>query len=262
MIGIAMAMTGACPGTALVQAALGVPLSLYVVGGGVLGGMLFAGLNPVIYRLFPGDQGRGAAGKDTTGSSTVPPSDVAHTVHDKLGYNVDSVLLGYEAMCLLLIALVTAFAPTRPTHLNPLLGALAIGMAQACSIVLSRKLLGVSTAYAQMGEILRNVVRRSPPTQTSASASTSYGAVRFAAGVMLGAKMITAHMPVLVVTDGVSDVSRLSMVLGGIVMVFGARLAGGCTSGHGISGMATFSVASFVTVGAMFTGGITWRMLV
>ena len=39
-------------------------------------------------------------------------------------------------------------------------------------------------------------------------------------------------------------------------MVFGARLAGGCTSGHGISGMATMGVASFVSVTAVFAGGM------
>ena len=36
----------------------------------------------------------------------------------------------------------------------------------------------------------------------------------------------------------------------------GARIAGGCTSGHGISGMAQLSVGSMVAVAAMFAGGI------
>lgn len=257
MIGIAMAITGACPGTSLVQAAIGVPLSLYVVCGGVLGGMLFGGLQPKMNTIFSRDQARGASDDKTT-DVTVPPSDGAYTIHDKLGYSVDTVLLAYEAMCVLMIVLATTFAPTRPTYLSPLLGALAIGGAQACSILLSRKTLGVSSAYAQIGDMLRRLV--SPSTQSPAPAS--YGAARFAMGVMLGAKMMVTHMPMLAVADAASDASRLSMVLGGAVMVFGARLAGGCTSGHGISGMATFGVASFVTVGAMFAGGITWAMLV
>ena len=33
-------------------------------------------------------------------------------------------------------------------------------------------------------------------------------------------------------------------------------MAGGCTSGHGLSGMALFSVQSFLGVPAMFAGGI------
>ena len=52
------------------------------------------------------------------------------------------------------------------------------------------------------------------------------------------------------------EVGKLVAVVGGAVMTFGARLAGGCTSGHGISGLATMGVASFVSVGAMFAGGI------
>ena len=43
---------------------------------------------------------------------------------------------------------------------------------------------------------------------------------------------------------------------GGFVMLLGARIAGGCTSGHGVSGMAQLAVGSFVAVAAMFAGGI------
>jgi uncharacterized membrane protein YedE/YeeE len=42
----------------------------------------------------------------------------------------------------------------------------------------------------------------------------------------------------------------------GFIMLFGARIAGGCTSGHGISGMAQLSAGSTLAVAAMFAGGI------
>jgi uncharacterized protein len=48
---------------------------------------------------------------------------------------------------------------------------------------------------------------------------------------------------------------------GGVLMAFGARLAGGCTSGHGISGTLQLNVASWVAVVAMFIGGIATAML-
>lgn len=44
--------------------------------------------------------------------------------------------------------------------------------------------------------------------------------------------------------------------LGGILMAFGARLAGGCTSGNGISGTMQLSLGSWVAVIAFFIGGI------
>ncbi len=48
---------------------------------------------------------------------------------------------------------------------------------------------------------------------------------------------------------------------GGVLMAFGARLAGGCTSGHGISGTLQLSAGSWLTVVCMFIGGIATAML-
>lgn len=44
--------------------------------------------------------------------------------------------------------------------------------------------------------------------------------------------------------------------LGGVLMAFGARLAGGCTSGHGISGTLQLNVGSWIAVICFFIGGI------
>jgi hypothetical protein len=43
---------------------------------------------------------------------------------------------------------------------------------------------------------------------------------------------------------------------GGAIMLFGARLAGGCTSGHGISGGLQFTVGSWIFFASFFTAGI------
>ncbi|MEP2777003.1 MAG: YeeE/YedE thiosulfate transporter family protein [Luteolibacter sp.] len=48
----------------------------------------------------------------------------------------------------------------------------------------------------------------------------------------------------------------LTAILGGALMAFGARLAGGCTSGHGISGTLQLNLGSWLTAGGMFIGGI------
>jgi len=48
---------------------------------------------------------------------------------------------------------------------------------------------------------------------------------------------------------------------GGVLMAFGARLAGGCTSGHGISGTMQLNVGSWITVAFMFAGGIVTALL-
>jgi len=50
-------------------------------------------------------------------------------------------------------------------------------------------------------------------------------------------------------------------LVGGIFMAFGARLAGGCTSGHGISGTMQLSVGSWIAVICFFAGGIATALL-
>jgi uncharacterized membrane protein YedE/YeeE len=45
-------------------------------------------------------------------------------------------------------------------------------------------------------------------------------------------------------------------LIGGFLMLFGSRLGGGCTSGHGISGMPLLNMLSVVAVCSMFGSGI------
>ena len=55
----------------------------------------------------------------------------------------------------------------------------------------------------------------------------------------------------------------LILLAAGLLVGFGARYAGGCTSGHGIVGLSNLSIESFIAVGGFFVGGIimTWLIL-
>ncbi len=48
----------------------------------------------------------------------------------------------------------------------------------------------------------------------------------------------------------------IAIVLGGFLLGFGARYAGGCTSGHGITGLATFQLPSLIAIIGFFIGGL------
>ena len=48
----------------------------------------------------------------------------------------------------------------------------------------------------------------------------------------------------------------LGAFAGGAVMLYGARMAGGCTSGHGISGGLQLALSSWIFIGALLAGGI------
>ena len=54
----------------------------------------------------------------------------------------------------------------------------------------------------------------------------------------------------------------LSALTGGVLAGFGARVAAGCTSGLGLSGAATLSIAAFVFLAVFFVAGLLTTRLV
>lgn len=55
----------------------------------------------------------------------------------------------------------------------------------------------------------------------------------------------------------------LILLVAGLLVGFGSRYAGGCTSGHGIVGLSSLSMESFIAVAGFFIGGLimTWLIL-
>ena len=48
----------------------------------------------------------------------------------------------------------------------------------------------------------------------------------------------------------------LFLIIGGVLVGFGSRYAGGCTSGHAISGLSNFQLPSLIAVIGFFIGGL------
>ncbi|ABK99586.1 YeeE/YedE thiosulfate transporter family protein [Pelobacter propionicus] len=48
----------------------------------------------------------------------------------------------------------------------------------------------------------------------------------------------------------------LAAVVGGIIAMFGARLADGCPSGHGLSGTMQMAISGFIALACFFLGGM------
>ncbi|MEE4300158.1 MAG: YeeE/YedE thiosulfate transporter family protein, partial [Pseudomonadales bacterium] len=53
-----------------------------------------------------------------------------------------------------------------------------------------------------------------------------------------------------------TDFPPVVLVVAGLLVGYGTRLGSGCTSGHGVCGMARFSVRSFVAVGTFLPAGM------
>ena len=242
LIGVGMASTGACPGTVLVQIATGVKSGIFVALGGLLGGIMYTGFGERLRR---------------NRSPSLPrEAERPHTVHAKLDLNPDHVLLAYEVLCLAVISASTVVGldPSSP-WLHPIFGGSLIGGAQAASLLFTGSPVGVSAAYEEAGKYFW----RLSPSKRQQSPPPPLKAISFAAGILAGSFVLGQWLPTALDSSGVSS---LGAVVGGCVMVFGARLAGGCTSGHGISGMSMFSISSIITVAAMFGGGIAYAKIV
>ena len=84
--------------------------------------------------------------------------------------------------------------------------------------------------------------------------------ITFAMGVILGAFIYT----ITVSPEGffTTSVQWWRIALGGFLVGFGTRLSKGCTSGHGISGLASLSTTSLYAVITFLAVGILTAMVV
>ncbi|KIW89302.1 uncharacterized protein Z519_10155 [Cladophialophora bantiana CBS 173.52] len=243
LLGVGMALTGACPGTMLVQAAAEVGRSRLLIFGGLVAGIAFV---------------KWKEGRISQSTTTPPSGKNSSTLMEATGWSTKATVLTYEVAMLAIIALVTLYTP-RGHHylLHPVTGGLLIGLGQASSVALTKKPVGVSSAYEDFGKLFWWLAE--------GKATPGLESIVFVAGLVAGARLTMHLVPATLEALAVSsagDVSLLSALVGGFAVIFGARLAGGCTSGHGISGMSAMGLSSFVTVASMFGSAIATALLV
>ena len=88
----------------------------------------------------------------------------------------------------------------------------------------------------------------------------------FAMGIALGgfiaANFLTAEPIEFLPASYLSIGGAARLFIGGILIGFGARYAGGCTSGHAINGIANLNLPSLLATLFFFVGGlaVTWLL--
>lgn len=188
----------------------------------------------------------------------------------------------YRWTALAAVLLPAAAAGSEPAALpirgesdwSPYVAGGLIGLLSMVTFYLSDKPIGVSTAYARIAGMLGKLFA---PRHTESlpyfkeTRPVVDWEVMFLAGILLGGliaawtggQLADRWLPPLWEArfgEG-SIVARLvSAFAGGALMAFGARLAGGCTSGHGISGTLQLSVGSWVSLLCFFLGGMAVAM--
>lgn len=126
-----------------------------------------------------------------------------------------------------------------PTYLQSLAGGSLIGLAAALYLLLDGRVAGISGI---LGGVLRG---------------PGHGFLRdlaFVIGLVLGPLLYRAvfgAFPAVRV-----DASFGLLALAGLLVGFGARLGSGCTSGHGVCGLARLSRRSIVAVATFMAAAI------
>lgn len=191
--------------------------------------------------------------------------------------------LTFFYLTILLLPAVTIAAPLEPVDpldyrgsaWSPYLVGGLIGVLSWLTFLFSNKALGASSQYATAAGGLGKAIA---PRHTSSLKYFRDNPPKFGWGMVLIIGMLLGATAAAITGDEFTPrflpemwVDRfgeetyllrgLTAFAGGLFMAFGARLAGGCTSGHGISGTMQLSVGSWIAATCFFIGGIATAFL-
>ena len=124
--------------------------------------------------------------------------------------------------------------------IQSLIGGSIIGIAVSLLLLFNGKVLGVSGI---LGELFNHPL------------SKNYWRLFFVLGLLISPLIYSIFHPIPLIE--ISS-NKLLIIVGGLLVGFGSRLGSGCTSGHGVCGVARLSVRSFIaTMTFIFFGFVT-----
>lgn len=158
---------------------------------------------------------------------------------------------------------------------SPYAVGIGIGVLSWLAFLLSNKPLGCSTAFARSAGLMERLFRGrkvdEKPYYQQFAPQIDWEWM-LVCGVLVGAlasSLLSGQFAWLwVPTKWAAEIGTgaptrwLVALLGGFCAGFGARWAGGCTSGHGISGTLQLAVSSWIAALGFFVGGIATAMLI
>jgi uncharacterized membrane protein YedE/YeeE len=241
LVGVGMALSGACPGTVLVQLAQGIPSANATALGALVGAGIYVRTQHRLKNL-------------SRRQSDTEISTRQLTISEAL--RIPETVL-YPLFGLAIVAMLRfTGAKVGSSIVPPIAGGLLIGSAQALSLILTSSPLGVSTAYEHLSRHILQALsgKLGKPSLPSKP-------IIFSLAVIAGSFGLLQQMPSPSLAMADAAVPAWQAFVGGAVLAFGARLGGGCTSGHGLSGLSAMSFSSLITVACMFSAGIVTRTL-
>ena len=157
---------------------------------------------------------------------------------------------------------------------SPYVAGAGIGVLSCLAFLLSDRPIGCSTAFVKarglIGKAMNPVSFKNKEYYWEIIPQVDW-AFMIIPGIVIGAfisAFISGQFHVFWVpslwsaTFGYNPLLRIVVAIaGGILLGFGARWAGGCTSGHGINGSIQLSLASIITACCFFAGGIATALV-
>jgi|TARA_Y100001949_G_scaffold151508_1_gene137307 hypothetical protein len=126
------------------------------------------------------------------------------------------------------------------TPISALIGGLLIGLSVALFFILNGRMIGISGIASNFLVSKNNRIEN----------------FLFLVGLILG-PLIYNLISGKEINISISS-SLILLIIGGTLVGFGTRISGGCTSGHGISGISRFSLRSIIaTITFMLVGILT-----
>jgi len=157
---------------------------------------------------------------------------------------------------------------------SPYAVGVGIGILSWLTFALSNKPIGCSTAFARTSGMIERLFRGKKVAERPYYVKfvpTVDWEWMLVAGIVIGA-FISAKLSGQFQLQWIPERWEASFgsalcgrfivaLIGGIIMGLGARWAGGCTSGHGISGTLQLAISSWLAAICFFIGGIVAAMV-
>jgi uncharacterized membrane protein YedE/YeeE len=257
LIGCGIQISGACPGMVLVQLGAGVPMAFVTFAGALAGALVHGLLNTNIMKL------------------TTPDFKLSRTFFETFNIDPDTSRGLFVLVLGTGVALMEYFIPWTKEYPNavgssnflfykawpPALCGVLLGSLQFFNILLLGKSLGASSCFSTLASVpffSKSLQDRFQYLAKFRHGVSNWLTVVFVCGAIAGGFVSSYSSGVYGKSDGVD---KYHAFIGGFLMVFGARMAGGCTSGHGISGCSYQFMGSFLATGAMFSSAIALGLL-
>ncbi len=139
-----------------------------------------------------------------------------------------------------------------------------IGLTVPLLYILAGKAFGISTSLQQVGAMCAPHSRFEYLNKHDRQGHL--WTLIFAIGILIGgfvANRFLSDKPVQLLPAAFSSTSgAIKLLVGGFLIGFGTRYAGGCTSGHSITGISNLNWPSLVATICFFAGGlaVTWGL--